>query len=55
METDNFWLGSDDPHEYEISPEMQAKREKIELTNLASEFVSAAFFCFGIIINKLAT
>lgn len=47
-------VGSDDPHEYEISPEMQAKREKIELTNLGiGILVSAAFFCFGIIINKL--
>lgn len=45
---------SGDPHEYDISPEMQAKREVIDVRNLGiGILVSAAFFCLGVIINKL--
>lgn len=42
-----------DPHEYEPTPEEEALRNDLQYTNLGTGlFVSAAFFCFGIIINK---
>ncbi len=43
-----------DPKELEISPEMQAKREKIDVKNLGiGLFVSCAFFAWGFIVAKL--
>ena len=43
--------GSIDPAELEISPEMQAKRDKIDVTNLGiGLFVSCAFFACGYIV-----
>ena len=43
--------GSMDPKELEISPEMQAKRDKISLTNLGiGLLVSGAFFAWGFIL-----
>ena len=44
---------SNDPHEYDLSEEEKAKREKIDLRRMGiGLFVSGAFFCLGIIINK---
>ena len=44
---------SNDPHEYDLSPEEMEKREKIDLRRMGiGLFVSGAFFCLGIIINK---
>lgn len=44
-----------DPREYELSDEELQEREKIDIKNLGvGILVSAAFFCFGIIVNKLA-
>lgn len=43
-----------DPTEMEISPEMQAKREKIDINNLGiGLFASISFFAFGFIISKI--
>ncbi len=43
-----------DPKELEISPEMQAKREKIDVKNLGiGLFVSCSFFAWGFIVAKL--
>ena len=43
--------GSIDPKELEISPEMQAKRDKIDLKNLGiGLLVSGGFFAFGFIL-----
>ena len=43
--------GSMDPKELEISPEMQAKRDKISLTNLGIGLLtSGAFFAWGFIL-----
>ena len=43
--------GSIDPKELEISPEMQAKRDKIDIKNLGiGLLVSGAFFAFGYIL-----
>lgn len=43
-----------DPREYELTEEELQEREKINITYLGvGILVSAAFFCFGIIINKL--
>jgi Na+/citrate or Na+/malate symporter len=43
------------PQEYELTPEELAEREKININYLGTGIlVSAAFFCFGIIVNKLA-
>ncbi|NLH55055.1 MAG: 2-hydroxycarboxylate transporter family protein [Acholeplasmataceae bacterium] len=45
---------SGDPREYELTPEELAERDKIDIKNLGiGILVSASFFCFGIIINKL--
>ena len=45
--------GSIDPAELEISPEMQAKRDKIDITNLGiGLFVSCTFFAWGYIVSK---
>ena len=45
--------GSIDPAELEISPEMQAKRDKIDITNLGiGLFVSCTFFAWGYIVAK---
>ncbi|HEY8395789.1 MAG TPA: 2-hydroxycarboxylate transporter family protein, partial [Bacilli bacterium] len=45
---------SGDPREYELTPEELEEREKIDIKNLGiGILVSASFFCFGIIINKL--
>ena len=42
---------NDDPAEFEISPEMQAKRDKITITNLGIGLLSAtSFFAWGYII-----
>ena len=44
---------SNDPHEYDLSEEEMTKREKIDLRRMGiGLFVSGAFFCLGIIINK---
>ena len=44
--------GSMDPKELEISPEMQQKREKIDIKNLGiGLLVSGAFFAFGYILS----
>ena len=46
--------GSIDPAELEISPEMQAKREKIDVKNLGiGLFVSCSFFAWGFIVAKI--
>ena len=46
--------GAADPKEFEISPEMQAKRDKINITNLGiGLLVSCSFFAFGYIIAKV--
>lgn len=46
--------GSVDPKELEISPEMQAKRDKIDVKNLGiGLFVSNSFFAWGFIVAKL--
>lgn len=45
--------GVADASELEISPEMQAKRDKISVTNLGiGLFVSTTFFAFGYILSK---
>lgn len=45
-----------DPREMEISPEMQAAREKIDLAKMGiGLLVSCAFFAFGFIVAKLWT
>lgn len=42
---------NDDPSEYEISPEMQAKRDKITVTNLGIGLLAATtFFSWGYIV-----
>ncbi|MBQ7170265.1 MAG: 2-hydroxycarboxylate transporter family protein [Synergistaceae bacterium] len=42
---------NDDPSEYEISPEMQAKRDKVTVTNLGiGLLVSTTFFAWGYIV-----
>ena len=60
--TDKKWNGQGalmqattvDPKELEISPEMQAKREKIDVKNLGiGLFVSCSFFAWGFIVAKL--
>ncbi len=44
---------SNDPHEYDLSEEEAAKRDKTDLRRMGiGLFVSGAFFCLGIIINK---
>ena len=44
---------SSDPHEYDLSEEEKAKRDKIDLRRMGiGLFVSGAFFCLGIIVNK---
>ena len=46
--------GSIDPAELEISPEMQAKRDDIKISNLGiGLFVSTTFFAWGFIVAKL--
>ena len=46
--------GVTDPSELEISPEMQAKRDAVSVTNLGiGLFVSCSFFAFGYIISSL--
>ena len=46
--------GSVDPKELEISPEMQTKRDKIDVKNLGiGLFVSNSFFAWGFIVAKL--
>ena len=46
--------GTVDPKEMEISPEVQAKRDKISLSNLGiGLLVSGAFFAFGFILSNL--
>ncbi len=46
--------GTVDPKELEISPEMQAKRDKIDVKNLGiGLFVSNSFFAWGFIVAKL--
>ena len=46
--------GSVDPKELEISPEMQVKRDKIDVKNLGiGLFVSNSFFAWGFIVAKL--
>lgn len=46
--------GSIDPAELEISPEMQAKRDDIKITNLGiGVLVSTSFFAWGYIVSKL--
>lgn len=46
--------GGIDPKELEISPEMQSKREHIDVKNLGiGLFASTTFFAFGFIIAKL--
>ncbi len=43
-----------DPAELEISPEMQAKRDKINVINMGiGLFVSCSFFAWGYIVSKL--
>ncbi len=43
-----------DPSELEISPEMQAKRDKISVTNLGiGLFASTSFFAWGYIVAKV--
>ena len=43
-----------DASEYDISPEMQAKRDKISISNLGiGLLVSTSFFAFGYIVAKL--
>lgn len=57
----NKWNGngslmkvSGDPREYELTPEELEERDKIDIKNLGiGILVSASFFCFGVIINKL--
>lgn len=45
---------SGDPREYELTPEELAERDKIDIKNLGiGILISAAFFCFGIIVNKI--
>ena len=60
--TDKKWNGQGtlmqtttvDPKELEISPEMQAKREKIDVKNLGiGLFVSCSFFAWGFIVAKI--
>lgn len=42
-----------DPHAYDVTPEEEALRNDIKYSNLGvGIFVSAAFFCLGIIINS---
>ena len=42
---------NDDPSEYEISPEMQAKRDKVTITNLGiGLLVATTFFAWGYIV-----
>ena len=44
---------SDESDQYDIAPEMQAKRDKINLTSLGiGLFVSTSFFAFGYIVAK---
>ena len=46
--------GTVDPKELEISPEMQAKRGKIDVKNLGiGLFVSNSFFAWGFIVAKI--
>lgn len=46
--------GVADPSEMEISPEMQAKRDKLSLANMGiGLFTSTSFFAFGYIASKL--
>ncbi len=46
--------GTADASEVEITPEMQAKRDKISLVNMGiGLFVSTSFFAFGYIASKL--
>ncbi len=46
--------GSIDPAELEISPEMQAKRDDIKITNLGiGVLVSTSFFAWGFILAKI--
>lgn len=46
--------GSVDPKELEISPEMQAKRDKISISNLGvGLLVSGTFFAWGFILSNL--
>ena len=46
--------GTVDPKELEISPEMQAKRDKIDVKNLGiGLFVSNSFFAWGFIVAKI--
>ena len=46
--------GTVDPKELEISPEMQAKRDKIDVKNLGiGLFVSNSFFAWGFIVSKI--
>ncbi|MBR2047709.1 MAG: 2-hydroxycarboxylate transporter family protein [Oscillospiraceae bacterium] len=46
--------GSIDPAELEISPEMQAKRDDIKITNMGvGLLVSVSFFAWGYIVAKL--
>ncbi len=60
--TSNTWnghgqlmtAGSVDPKELEISPEMQAKRDKVSVTNLGiGLLVSGTFFAWGFILSNL--
>lgn len=60
--TDKSWngqgalmqAGSIDPAELEISPEMQAKRDDIKITNLGvGLLVSVSFFAWGYIVSNL--
>lgn len=45
--------GTMDPAELEISPEMQAKRDKINVTNMGiGLFVSCSFFAWGFIVAQ---
>lgn len=58
----NKWNGngalmkvSGDPREYELTEEELEEREKIDIKNLGvGILVSAAFFCLGVLINKIA-
>lgn len=48
--------GAIDPAELEISPEMQAKRDKINVVNLGiGLFVSCSFFAWGYIVAQIWT
>lgn len=60
--TDKNWNGGgqmmrtgvNDPSELEISPEMQAKRDKVSVTNLGiGLLVSNSFFAFGFIVADI--